>query len=369
MSVIDRQALIERFLSYVQIDSEAGSEKTMGERLVADLTQLGFTVTTHDLSKTAATNGFNVHATLPGDESLEPILFCCHMDTVAPGKGIRPRVCEDDYIRSDGTTILGADDKAGLCAIIEAMKVAKGGPHRTVEAAFTVCEESTFDGSKQFDYSQVASKRCIIFDADGGPDHIIINAAGINEVHAVITGKAAHAGIAPQDGVSAIQAGAYAVSNMKLMSVDKETTANICKFGAESPLNIVTDRAELSFEVRSLIQEKLDAQTSHIIACLEDACSTFGAKLTYEVIHLISPFRLSDDHPFIQVVSDALRDIGLEPKLVTCRGGSDANIFNSNGIETINLGSGMDKVHSTEEQQYIPHMVDCARLSLRLMQP
>lgn len=367
MTQIDKQALIDRFLGYVQIDSETGDEGAMAQRLIADLTALGCAVTTDDVTEAAMTTGCNVYATLPGDPNREPILFSAHMDTVIPGKGVKPRLCDDGYIRSDGTTVLGGDDKAGICAIIEALRAAKDSAHPTIEAVFTVREESGMHGAKNLDYGRIQSQCAIVLDSDGGPDQIITAAPGQNKITATVTGRKAHAGLAPEEGISAIQVAAHAVANMQLLRVDGETTCNIGTFLADGPTNIVTETVKLVLEVRSLNTGKLTAHTEHLVGCLQAACIQFGAKLEHQVATSYLGYSHPADHPLVARVCQGVRAIGLSPKLTTSGGGSDGNVLNQKGIPTVNLGVGMQKVHTTAEQLNVEDMYHAAQLCLTLM--
>lgn len=203
---IDRAALLERFLKYVQIDSETGFEKEMSEFMWKELQDLGMTVEKDTPPDWVGTNGFNLYATLEGDPDLEPILFSSHMDTVTNGKNIRPKVCDDGYVRSDGTTILGGDDKAGVCAILEAVVQAKKLKRRPkVEVILTVREEVGLLGAKGLDYSKITAKKGMVLDSGGNAENITTSAPGQNKITAIIKGKGAHAGIAPETGISAIQ--------------------------------------------------------------------------------------------------------------------------------------------------------------------
>ena len=367
MSTIDNKALLERFLEYVQIDSETGDEAAMAERLIADCKAIGCTVTTDDVKEVAKTNGCNVYVTLEGNPDLEPIMFSSHMDTVVPGKGVKPQVDADGYVRSDGTTVLGGDDKAGICAIIEAMKAVKGTDHRTVEAVFTVREESGMFGAKNLDYSRIRSKRGVILDSGGGPDKIITGAPGQNKITAKIVGRKAHAGVSPEAGISAIQVAAHAVAAMELLRIDFETTCNIGTFTASGPTNIVTESVDLVMEVRSRNTDKLIAHTAHMVGCMAEACEKFGATFEHTVATSYLGYSHADDHPLVALIADAGRSMGLTPVCASSGGGSDANIYNQNGIVACNLGVGMEKVHTTAEQQSIAQMEQAATLCMKLM--
>jgi len=366
--MIDKKLLLDSFLEYIRIDSEAGNELPMAQRLLADLKEIGCEITTDNAGEAVGSNGFNIYATLPGDPALEPLMFSAHMDTVVPGKGIQPVIGEDGIIRAAGDTILAADDKAGLCAIVAALREAAKVPHRTVEAVFTISEEVGLLGAKNLDYSRIRSKKCVVLDSDRSPARMGVGGPGQNSLRATITGRKAHAGVEPENGISAIQAAAHAVAAMQLLRVDFETTCNIGTFRAEGPTNIVSDHVELVMEVRSRNTDKLVAHTQHIIDCMQQACDRFGAKLEYQVNTMYLGFELKEDHPLVQQVSAALRQMGLEPKLELSGGGSDSNIYVQHGIPTVNIGVGMDKAHTSDEWLCISEMEDAAEVCLRLMQ-
>lgn len=365
---IDTDALLERFLRYVQIDSETGNERKMAETLQKELGELGFLVTVDQPPERVGTDGFNIYATLEGDSNLEPILFCAHMDTVIPGKNVKPKVCDDGYVRSDGSTILGGDDKAGLSAMIEAVLAAKTLKNRpTVELVVTVREEAGLFGAKDLEFQRIVSKRCVVLDSGGGPENITTTAPGQSKITAVVKGKSAHAGIAPEQGISAIQVAAEAVSHMNLLRIDNETTSNIGTFVAEGPTNIVSPSAKLVLEVRSRNMDKLEAQTQHIKDKLTESCDKFHTSCEITVETAYEGFHLEDTHPLVQDTIKAVASIGLQPVTIGSGGGSDANVFNQKGIATVNLGIGMEKVHTTEEQQNIMQMNQGSEICYRLI--
>lgn len=365
---IDEKALLERFLRLVQVDSETGKELEIAQLLEKELQDLGLTVTRDVPPEIVDSNGFNIYAVLQGDESLESIVFSSHMDTVTPGIGVKPQVCDDGYVRSDGTTVLGGDDKAGLCAMIEAVIQAKKLPrYPTIELVITVREESGLLGSKHFDYSLVKSKRGIVLDSSGSPENITTSAPGQNKINIHFLGKRAHAGIAPEAGISAIEVGCHAVSKMRLLRIDEETTSNIGTFHSEGPTNIVSPEAKLVLEVRSLKYDKLMAHTKEISDIAQKTAEEFGATCNINSVTSYQGFHLEDSHPLVQQVIKASKKIGLNPVTMGSGGGSDANEFNRQGIAMVNLGIGMEKVHTTAEQQNIAHMCQGAEICYQVI--
>ena len=365
--MIDRNRLLNTFLDYVRIDSESTHEAAFARRVMADLQAIGCRIGTDDsLTQTGSDTG-NLYCTLPGDPQREAIILSAHLDTVVPGKGIEP-VIEDGVIRSRGDTVLGGDDKSGVAAIVEAMRtiVERNLPHPTIQAVFSVCEEIGLKGSKALDYSLLEAKKAVVLDSTGDAGTIITGAPGQYSLTAVITGRKAHAGAEPEKGISAIQVAAEAITNMKLLRIDEETTANIGFISADFPTNIVPDRLELKAEARSRSDEKLEEQIRHMLSCLENACEKYGAQLETTLIKPYGGYSYAQDDPFVLEVAAACERAGLTPRLDVTGGGSDANNFNVNGVKSLVLGTGMDKVHTTQEQLTVKNLENTAALVLAL---
>ena len=361
--------LVDTFLKYVQIDSESFSELNMAKAVIADLEELGFSVYMDDCGREFGSNAGNVYATLKGDESKETLLFSAHMDTVKPGIGVKP-VIADGVIRSDGTTILGGDDKSGIAAVIEAMRMAKEQniSHPDIEIVFTICEEQGLLGSRHLDYSRITAKKAVVFDSSGDAGKIITSAPGQVKIDGCFVGRSAHAGIAPEKGISAIQIAAEAVSNMKLLRIDSETTANIGTFSCEGATNIVAEKVRFLAEARSINREKLAAQTLHMTQCIDNACKKFGGKFEGKVLELYQPYSKADDDEFVQQIVKACEAVGLTAEIASTGGGSDANNMNQNGISAVVLGTGMSNVHTVNEFITIKNLEDTTKLCLQLIQ-
>ncbi|MGD9569650.1 MAG: M20/M25/M40 family metallo-hydrolase [Sedimentibacter sp.] len=365
---MNNERLLNTFMEYVKIDSETKNEKTIGERIIKDLKELGYEVYTDEAGKKLNSNGNNIYCFIPGTNDSETMLFSAHMDTVTPGVGIEPYI-DGEYIKSKGDTILGGDDKAGIIAILEALRTIKENnlPHRPIEIVFTICEEGGVNGAKEVEFHRLKSKKGIILDSGGGPNHIITEAPGQTRIFASVIGKTAHAGANPETGISAIMAAAEAVTNMKLLRVDSETTANIGTFKAEGPTNIVSPLVEIIAEARSRSIEKLNKQTEHMINCLKESCEKYGAQLEYKIENCYYSYVLNPDDEHIKSISDICEDLGLEVVKLPSGGGSDANIYNLNGIKAVNIGAGMELAHTTNEQLNIKDFQNTAKVIFKIM--
>jgi len=365
--MINKERLLSTFLEYVQIDSESTHEGAFAARVMADLEAIGCQVYQDQTQAQTGSEAGNVYCTLPGNAEGEAILFSAHMDTVVPGNGVEP-IIEDGVIRSKGETILGGDDKSGVVAVVEALRtiVEKNLPHPTIEAVFTVCEEIGLKGSGSVEYDKLSAKRSVVLDSSGNAGVIMTAAPGQYKIEATVVGRRAHAGVAPEEGISAIQVMSEAIANMKLLRIDEETTANIGSISADYPTNIVPERASLVAEARSRNDEKLEVQVQHMIDCLKNACDKYGATLECKATKAYSAYSYGKDDALVQSVSEACRKAGLEPVLGVSGGGSDANNFNKGGIKALVLGTGMSKVHTTNEEITIQNLEDTAALVLTL---
>lgn len=366
--MINEKRLLERFLKYIQIDSPTKYERDFADYLQKEMTEMGLNVYMDNAGEKVGSNSGNLIGKLKGNTQGETILFSAHMDTVSPGIGIKPEI-RDGVIYSDGTTILGGDDKAGIASILEAVEtiIEKDIPHGDIEITFSIYEEGGLHGAKNLDYDKLDAKIGFILDSGGNPGQIIIQGPAQNKINAKFIGKEAHAGVAPENGVSAIQIAAEAISNMKLLRIDSETTANIGFISGGEVTNIVTKSVEIKGEARSLSDYKLQEQTDHMIKCCEDAAKKFGGKVEMDVANSYGAFKVKEDHEIVEKVKLACENIGLEPYTAASGGGSDTNIFNANGITAINLGIGEKKPHTLEEHLHIKDLENAARLALEII--
>lgn len=364
--MINQERLVNRFLDYVQIDSLSFEEKNFKERLKNDMEELGLEVYEDNAGEKIGSNSGNLIAKLKGDSDLT-LMFSAHMDTVGPGRGIKPEI-RDGVIYSDGTTILGGDDKGGVAAIMEMLTVLveEDIPHHNIEVVFNIAEEKGLFGSIYLDYSKLNADMGFVFDCDGAPGSIIVQGPAQNQIDVKFKGKAAHAGVSPEEGISAIQIAAEAISNMKLLRVDEETTANIGFIQGGGPTNIVTDEVVIKGEARSLDDEKLKKQTEHMVECVKEAQEKYGIEGEIEVSESYKAFKIEEDALPVQFVKKANEKLGIETKLITSGGGSDTNNYNLKGIPSVNLAIGQNKPHSVEENLAIKDLVNTSKIALEI---
>ncbi len=375
--MVNRQRIAQEFSRLASISSPAFGEGEISRYLVQRLQELGATVVMDDAGKKIGSESGNLIATFPANgKDCEPLLVSVHMDTVGPAVGVQP-VLKDGVFTSAGETILGADDKAGITEIIEALEVVReqGIPHGPVELVVAVCEEVGLLGVKHLDCSKVTSRRGVALDTSG-VDWLINTAPGANKMRFEIIGRESHAGIDPEQGISAIAAAAKGVAAMRLGRIDHETTANIGTFKGGEAINIIPRKVVLEGEARSHDEAKLTAQTEHMIACLEDAAREASCVIDGERVDVTVKREVVSDYPRMAVSADAAivklaqrAAVNLDRTLEVRDGGggSDANILNSYGIETVILGTGMCKVHTVEESVSVADMAQVAELLVEII--
>ncbi len=367
--MINRERLTRSFIELVRIDSPSGQEKNVAEHLGSLLRARGYDVHVDNAGSFFGGNTGNVIVRVPATGSGDAMAFSAHMDCVAPCIGVEP-VVSDGVIRSAGNTVLGGDDKAGISAILEALfhleeeKI----PHPELNLLFTVCEEAGMFGAKHLDFSRVKAREVVVLDSGGDVGTIIVRAPSKAGVSITFHGRAAHAGIEPEKGISAIQLAANAVSRMKLLRIDEETVANLGRIEGGGQTNIVPDCVTLTGEARSQGNAKLMAQIEHMRMCCAKASQELGGNFDFS--HEISypAMDVPADSKLLHRALHACNDLNLTVAVKGTGGGSDANIFAGQGLSCINLGIGMSRVHTTDEFIRIEDMVKAARLTAELMQ-
>lgn len=369
MIYINQERLINEFIELVKVDSETKHETKIANILKEKFSQLGLNVT-EDESKTKTGHGSgNLICELTGTlDNVEPIYFTSHMDTVIPGQNIQP-VIEDGYIKSDGTTILGADDKAGIAAILETIRTLKENniQHGNIQFIITAGEESGLVGAKAFDPTLLSAKFGYALDSNGKVGDIIVAAPTQAKLHTIIKGKTAHAGVAPETGVSAITLAAKAIAKMPLGRIDSETTANIGSFSGGQQTNIVCDHVEIHAEARSLDPQKLDIQVAKMKQAFETTASKLGGEANVTSKIMYPGFKLTSADKVVKVAQRAAKMIGREGKLLESGGGSDANIFSGYGVPTVNLAVGYEDIHTTKEKIAVTELVKTTELVIAII--
>ncbi|NDV24660.1 M20/M25/M40 family metallo-hydrolase [Desulfovibrio sp. JC022] len=366
--MINQERILELFFDLVQIDSPSLKEKDVAAFLREQMEKRGYEVREDKAGELSGGNTGNLIVHIPATGEGEPIAFSAHMDCVQPCIGVEP-IIDGDVVRSAGDTVLGSDDKAGIAMAIEALDHLKEEsiPHPDIYFVFSICEEAGMHGAKNMDTDLLPVKDIIVLDSSGDVGTIVVAAPAKAGITMTFTGKSAHAGIAPEEGISAIQIAAEAVSNMSLLRIDESTTANLGHIEGGSVTNIVAASAKLTAEARSLHDESLNKQLEHMEACCAAAVKKIGGEYKFEYEISYPVLKVADDSAVLARVEKACENIGATPKRVPTGGGSDANILYGKGYNAVALGIGMSKVHTTEEFIKIESLTSCAELVAEIM--
>ncbi|MEP9852005.1 M20/M25/M40 family metallo-hydrolase [Staphylococcus aureus] len=355
--MINKQRLLNSFLKLVQINSESGNEQEIQQLLKSKFEKLGLKVVEDKASENKNLTSNNLICTLHSTtdvKNLDKIYFTSHMDTVAPGNNVKPIIKDDGYVYSDGTTILGADDKAGLASILELIHTLQEQkiPHGQIQFVITVSEESGLEGAKALDASLLDAQYGFAVDASVDVGTTVVNAPTQMKINATIHGKKAHASV-PNKGVSAINIAAKAISEMKLGQIDEYTTANIGRFEGGSATNVVADKVTLMAEARSHSEISIQKQAEHMKSIFVETAKTHGCLANVEIYKSYPGFKIAENATVTNIAKASAVSLGLTPNTVMAGGGSDGNIINQLGIPTVILGVGYENIHTTEERMSI----------------
>ncbi|MDP8922430.1 MAG: M20/M25/M40 family metallo-hydrolase [Chloroflexota bacterium] len=342
----DEARVTRTFIDLVQIDSPTFKEQAIVRRLAADLEALGLSV---ENDGTGEDGVGNLVARLPGGTGL-PIALSAHFDTVQPGEGIRPIVV-NGVVWSDGDTILGADDKAGIAAILEVLRLIREHnlPHPPLEIVLTWGEERAHLGAAKLDVSKLKAKLCFVPDAEGDVGTIIGAAPTYISISATFNGMAAHAGMKPEDGRSAILAAARAISRTPLGRLDAQTTCNVGLISGGTVRNAVPPRAQIEAEARSLDDARVEQVVRDLTAVWEAAAAESGCMVEVATKREYRAYRLADDDLGPRLAREAAAWAGVPYRAIATGGGSDANTFWELGLPSVCLSAAMRKPHTREE--------------------
>jgi tripeptide aminopeptidase len=367
--MVNEKRLIESFMELVKIDSISREERNLADLLIEKLEDLGLEVIVDQAGEKVKSNCGNIIARFEGNiKEVTPIMFSAHMDTVVPGKNIQP-VCEGDKILSSGKTILGADDKAAIAALLEALHIIKEDNISCgdIEIVFSICEEIGLLGAKNLDISSLNAQIGFVLDCGGQVGEIISAAPSQNSLKIIIHGKSAHAGSNPEEGINAIQVAGFALSRMKLGRIDEETTTNIGIISGGKATNIIPDEVTLEGEVRSRNEEKLEKYTKKLKQIVEDTAQEFKTKAEVKINREYYCYNLSTDDRVVKIAMKAAKDMGLEPLLHPSGGGSDANVFNKKGFPSVDLAIGIEKAHTVDEYILVKNLKNTVEYVLSII--
>jgi tripeptide aminopeptidase len=363
MSVTWASGVLDLFVELAAIPSPSGEEEPVAKVIRAYLGDLGLAVEDDEAG--------NLLTRLdPAEQNGGGSIFlCAHMDTVPPVDDIRPVVGEDGFVRNEAGTILGADNKATVAVLLEAARLllSERRPHAGIELLFTVKEEVGLQGAKDFDHTRLRSKLGFVYDCSGPVGGIVRSAPYGKTIDVVFKGRCAHAGLAPEEGRSAIAAAGRAIADLRLGRIDEETTANVGLIEGGTGRNVVPDRCELAAEARSRDEGKLADHVQEMLDAFTFAAAVAECEVETRISETYAGYRFKPDDPVFALASEAVRRAGLEPRAIDVGGGADANVFNARGVPCVNLANGMMQVHTPAEHIAVADLDTMLNVTLELV--
>ncbi len=368
---MNEQRLLDTFFDLVKLPCPSGHEARAAEYCKEALEACGCRVEIDDAGPKIGSDTGNLYAELPGttDGSL---IMTAHLDCVQPCEGVDPRIV-DGIIRSDGTTILGGDDKAGVASIIEAVRTLteEGGSYPTVKIILSVQEEVGCRGAKALNAGSFEDHEpCYVFDGEGDVGLACLAAPYHYTFKATYTGKASHAGVAPADGISAINAAACAIEKMRsagiLGAVGDYCASNIGTIEGGSANNVVAPSCVLTGECRAIVEADVKRVFDAMDAAMREAAAQIGTQVDIDWELEYRGFKLNEDAPAVQLFNRAVKRAGLEPATVLSAGGTDANMYVELGVEPLVVSTGMTNFHSVDEYLKVEDLNNTARIAIAL---
>jgi tripeptide aminopeptidase len=360
--MIDPQEMTREFCDLVRVDSPSLQESEVNALIRDRLAEMGIEAREDDAAAQLDGEAGNLIARVPGVEGAPTVLLNAHTDTVEPGCGICPQV-RDTVICSDGTTVLGADDKAGCTIILTALRhlLDEDVPHPPLEIVFTVAEEIGLRGAQALDFDALDAEMGFVLDGGRTMGVITHAAPSAYKLEWQVHGVAAHAGVCPERGINAIRVASEAIAQMPLGRLDFETTANIGVIRGGDATNIVPELTVVRGETRSHSEEKLERQRTLMVEAFEEAAERNEATLDADVTSTYHAFDIARDEPVLDYAWRACESLGFESQMERGGGGSDANVFNERGIPSVILATGPAEVHTVNEWVDAQRMAESAR--------
>jgi tripeptide aminopeptidase len=363
--------VVALFTELASIPSPPGAEREVADRVRGYLEGLGLEVAEDEAGRTIGSNAGNLLCRLEPTsvDGGVPIFLCAHLDTVQPTGPLEP-VVENGVVRNAGGTILGADNKAAVAALLEAarMILSENRPHAGIELLFTPKEEVGLQGAKAFDTERLRARLGFVYDHAAPIGEVMLGAPYARSLEVTMRGRAAHAGIAPEEGRSAIAAAARAISDFRLGRLDDETTASVGLIEGGTARNIVPDRCTFSIDVRSHDEKKLADVVQELLETITFAAALEQCEAETDAQESYRGYRLSRGDPPVRLACAALEREGIQPRLALGGGGADANVFNERGRPCVNLANGMAAIHTPDEHIAVVDLERMVDITLALVE-
>ncbi len=360
------------FLELAALPSPPGEERAVADRVLDYLGALGLEAHEDDAGAGIGSTMGNILCRLEprGDARGAPLFFCAHLDTVPPEAAIDPVVGEDGFVRNQAGTILGADDKSAVASMLEAVArlVEEERPHAGVELLFTPKEEVGLVGAAAFDETRLAARLGYVYDHAGPIGEVILGAPYQRKLDARFHGRAAHAGMYPEEGRSAIAAAARAIADLRLGRLDDETSASVGQIEGGTARNVIPEHCWFAAEARSQDERKLADVVQEMVDTITFAAGLGECEVEIQVGDASPGYRFKREDVPVQLAATALERAGREPRFILSGGGADANVFNERGLECVNLANGMTDIHTPEERIAADDLDEMVEVTLALVE-
>lgn len=362
---------LELFLDLAAVPSPPGEERAVADRVLAELAALGLEVDEDDTGPAtgSAIGTILARAAPTAHNGGVPLFFCAHLDTVPPHGALEP-VVEDGVVRNAGGTILGADNKAAVAAMIEGVRriEERGLPHPGVELVFTAKEEVGLVGARAFDHTRLRARLGYVYDQGAPVGDIVLGAPSQTTLYVAFHGRAAHSGMHPEEGRSAIAAAAKAIADFRLGRLDDETTANVGLISGGSARNIVPEWCRFEAEVRAHDERKLREVVQELLDAVTFAGGLAECEAEVRLEDTYRAYRFRRDDLPVRLAAEALGRVGVEAHYVLTGGGADANVFNEHGLACLNLANGMTAIHTPDEHIAVTDLERMAEVTVELVE-
>ncbi len=363
--------LVDLFLELCSLPSPSGNERTVTDRVTAYVAALGLEWDEDDAAARLDGDTGNVYCRIAPTNGAggTPIFLCAHTDTVPPEAAIEPVVGEDGVIRNAAGTILGSDNKAAVVVMLEAVRrvLEDGREHAGIELLFTAQEEVSLRGADAFDHTRLVATTGYVYDQGAPIGEIVLGSPHARLLEFRFHGTAAHAGMYPEDGRSAIAAASRAIADFRLGRIDEETSANVGVISGGTARNVVPEWCSFTAEVRSHDERKAIALAREMVESAAFAASLADCEVESEVRPSFPGYRFRQTDAPVRLAAVALERAGYTPSYALSGGGADANVFNARGLQCVNLANGMTDIHTPDERISVGDLEGMVDVTLALI--
>ena len=360
--------VVDLFTELAALPSPPGEERAVADSVLRYLRDLGLTVYEDDAGSKVGSNIGNLYCRLEPTGGGSPIFLCAHLDTVPPTAAIEP-VLEDGVIRNGAGTILGADNKSAVAAMLEGARrvLAENRPHGGIELLFTPKEEVGLLGAAAFDHERLHARLGYVYDQAAPIGEVILGAPFSRAMQVRFHGRAAHSGMYPEEGRSAIAAAARAISDLRLGRVDEESTANVGIIQGGTAGNIIPEWCSLDAEARSHDEQKLEELVQEMVDAFAFAAGLEDCEVEMKISKSYKGYRFKTEDPVVRIAHTALERSGYAPTYALSGGAADANVFNERGLACLNLANGMQDIHTSDERIAVEDLEGMVEVTLALV--